>query len=167
MEKSERADEKKRALVLGRFQPLHLGHVWLFKRALDECDELVIVIGSAQESGTQENPFSAEEREKMIRAVLKEERIKRFRIYAVEDINSDNEYVDYLTGIIGRVDCVYAGDNRLTAELFLKEGFRVILTNRFRGISSSEVREKMLAHKEWEELVPKAVAGFIKKENKR
>ena len=37
-----------RGLMLGRFQPFHNGHLALTKQILTECDELVIIIGSAQ-----------------------------------------------------------------------------------------------------------------------
>jgi len=53
-------------LFIGRFQPFHLGHLSDIKDALKEVDELVIAIGSSQHSGTKENPFSTEERIKMI-----------------------------------------------------------------------------------------------------
>ena len=35
-------------LVLGRFQPLHPGHLRLIDMAVQECDEVVVCIGSAQ-----------------------------------------------------------------------------------------------------------------------
>ena len=40
----------KRGLFVGRFQPFHLGHLDMVKYALTEVDELIIVIGSAQDS---------------------------------------------------------------------------------------------------------------------
>ena len=38
----------KRGLVIGRFQPFHNGHLELVHEILNECEELVLVIGSAQ-----------------------------------------------------------------------------------------------------------------------
>ena len=53
-------------LYIGRFQPFHRGHLSVVKKALEECDTLVIAIGSAQESRTKKNPFSFDERKLFI-----------------------------------------------------------------------------------------------------
>ena len=44
-----------RALFIGRFQPPHLGHLKLIEYALDQVDELVILIAAAQVSHTIKN----------------------------------------------------------------------------------------------------------------
>lgn len=56
------------AIVIGRFQPIHLGHVRLIKNALEMADEVIVCIGSANAPRTPRNPFSYEERQKLIRA---------------------------------------------------------------------------------------------------
>lgn len=53
-------------MIIGRFQPFHLGHAILLEKALSQCNKVVVVIGSAQESGTSLNPLSAAEREQII-----------------------------------------------------------------------------------------------------
>lgn len=45
-------------LYIGRFQPLHMGHYDVIDRMIDECDTVIIAVGSAQEYGTERNPFS-------------------------------------------------------------------------------------------------------------
>lgn len=45
-------------LYLGRFQPLHTGHISIIDRMLNECDHVIIAVGSSQESGTERNPLS-------------------------------------------------------------------------------------------------------------
>ena len=62
----------KKGLILGRFQPFHLGHLELIKSIIDQQIEPVICIGSAQHSYTEENPFTVEERMKMIEEVMKD-----------------------------------------------------------------------------------------------
>ena len=57
-----------RALFVGRFQPFHYGHLHAIEKILEECDELVLVVGSAQMSHEHDNPFTAGERIEMIRA---------------------------------------------------------------------------------------------------
>ena len=73
----------RRAVLPGRFQPVHKGHIEVIKWALERVDELIIVIGSAQESHTFENPFTAGERMLMIREALREINVDFSRIYIV------------------------------------------------------------------------------------
>ena len=40
----------KRALLIGRYQPPHMGHVKMIQAILEDCDELVIVVAAAQMS---------------------------------------------------------------------------------------------------------------------
>lgn len=44
-------------LYVGRFQPLHVGHTNIIDKMFDECEVVIVAVGSAQESGTQRNPF--------------------------------------------------------------------------------------------------------------
>lgn len=53
-------------LIIGRFQPFHLGHCIILERALAQCNKVIIVIGSAQESRTPLNPLTVKEREQII-----------------------------------------------------------------------------------------------------
>lgn len=54
------------AVVIGRFQPLHLGHHALLRRAAELAHTVKIVIGSANSPRTPKNPFTWEERKEMI-----------------------------------------------------------------------------------------------------
>lgn len=58
---------------IGRFEPFHNGHLALFRRALSQADRLIVLIGSADTPRSTRNPFSAAEREVMIRAALGED----------------------------------------------------------------------------------------------
>jgi nicotinamide-nucleotide adenylyltransferase len=53
-------------LILGRFQPIHKGHLSLMLFALSRCEKIIVAIGSAQASRTERNPLSYEERRDMI-----------------------------------------------------------------------------------------------------
>ena len=57
-------------VILGRFNPLHKGHVHLIKEALKRCQNVLVFIGSSQESRTSRNPFSYEERKAMLEKVF-------------------------------------------------------------------------------------------------
>lgn len=76
---------KKVGVFIGRFQPLHVGHLETIERALTEVDELVIVIGSARNARNLRNPFTADERREMIESALPEEKRSRVRFEFVRD----------------------------------------------------------------------------------
>ncbi len=51
------------AFVLGRFQPLHLGHIDLIRGALNAAEKVLVIIGSANEAISLKNPFDYKFRE--------------------------------------------------------------------------------------------------------
>ena len=61
---------EKIGLIIGRFNPLHVGHEYLINYALSKCDKLLIFIGSANKNLSLSNPFSYEEREMMLKSVF-------------------------------------------------------------------------------------------------
>ena len=76
-------------IVLGRFQPFHLGHAWLVEQALEKGN-VTIAIGSAQAGGEVNNPWTAQQRHSMIKAWLGN---RDARIVEIEDINDPPNWV--------------------------------------------------------------------------
>ena len=155
----------KRGLYVGRFQPFHLGHLSAIKEVLKEVKELVIVIGSAQYSHNFNNPFTAGERLVMVRTALEECGVdsKRVWIVPVPDVHLHMMWVSSLEGYTPHFDIVYSNEP-LTRRLFMESGYKVKPIRLFerKEYSSTEIREKMLKGQNWEKLVPKSVATFIK-----
>ena len=54
-------------VYIGRFQPVHNAHVEIIRRAACMADNLVIVVGSSFQPRTYKNPFTADERSRMLR----------------------------------------------------------------------------------------------------
>lgn len=101
-----------RALVVGRFQPVHRGHVALIQRALEDCQEVVVGIGSAAAKTSLRNPFSAAERRHMLGACFPNEvAAARLRIVDVPDINNPPRWVEHVLAITGPVDRVFGNDD--------------------------------------------------------
>ena len=113
-----------RALLIGRFQPFHKGHLQAIKRILKEASELLIVVGSSQFKNTPDNPFSAEERVEMIRLALEAERISGCQIFKVPDINNDHLYPAHVMRRVPSFEVVYTG-NDLVQRLFKNAGKNV------------------------------------------
>jgi bifunctional NMN adenylyltransferase/nudix hydrolase len=53
-------------VLIGRFQPLHNAHLEIIKRCTALTDNLIIVVGSSHQPRTYKNPFTFEERRRMI-----------------------------------------------------------------------------------------------------
>ena len=155
----------KRGLFVGRFQPLHLGHLQAVKDVLKEVDELVIVIGSAQYSHNLDDPFTAGERLVMVRKALEEAGIDYARVWVVPvpDVHLHMMWVSAVEGYTPKFDFVYSNDP-LTRRLFMEAGYAVksIRFHKRKVYSSTEIRERLLNGESWEQLVPESVAEFIK-----
>ena len=85
-------------------------------------DFLYIGIGSAQYSHTPENPFTADERQKIIHDALTENGIteKQFQIIPIPDIHSNPKWTAHVHSLIPRFDMVFVGEDGLVKELFEK-----------------------------------------------
>jgi len=156
----------RRGLYVGRFQPFHLGHLSAIKEVLKEVDELVIVIGSAQYSHTNNNPFTAGERLVMVRQALEENGIDSGRVWIVPvpDVHLHMMWVSSVEGYAPHFDIVFSNEP-LTRRLFTEAGYQVKPIRFFnrKDYSSTEIREKMVRDENWQKLVPKSVAAFLKK----
>ena len=154
-----------RGLYVGRFQPFHLGHLAGIKDVLNEVEELVIVIGSAQYSHRINDPFTAGERLTMIRKALEEAGIDYSRVWVVPvpDVHLHMMWVSAVEGYTPKFDVVYSNEP-LTRRLFIEAGYKVkaIRFHERKLYSSTEIRERILKDESWEKLVPKSVVAFIK-----
>jgi bifunctional NMN adenylyltransferase/nudix hydrolase len=58
------------AVVIGRFQPFHNGHKALIEDALSISNQVLVLVGSAGQPRTYKNPWTFDDRERMIDATL-------------------------------------------------------------------------------------------------
>ena len=117
-------NSKKRGLLIGRMQPVHNGHIEIIKQILEEVDEIIIGIGSAQLSHELKNPFTAGERLMMLNQALAENDIERNRYYIIpmEDVNRNALWVAHVKMMTPPFKEVYSG-NSLVKQLFSEEGY--------------------------------------------
>ena len=151
----------KKGLVLGRFQPFHLGHLELIKAIVNEQIEPLICIGSAQHSHSEENPFTVDERKKMIEEVMKDLNCK-YSIFGIPDINNYDLYVSHLETFVPSFDMVYSG-NPIVQRLFAEAGYTVVKVNMFNreAWEGSSIRLAMKEDGDWESVIPNQVVNLI------
>lgn len=160
--------DKTRGILIGRMQPVHNGHMQIIDKILEEVDEIIIGIGSAQISHELKNPFTAGERVVMMSQALAESNIDPCRYYIIpmEDINYNAIWVSHVKMMTPPFSIVYSG-NPLVKQLFSEECFDVRqppLYDRLH-LSGTEVRRRILEDDNWQELVPEATVNLISEIN--
>lgn len=158
----------KRILYPGRFQPFHLGHLYAIKKLLERYDEVVIVVGSAQEGYTCRNPFTAGERLEMIDKTLRSEGIMREKYWLIPapDLNKPLAWTTYVLGMVPRVEAVATG-NPHVSYLYKWMGLDVInlelyKPNKYNG---TIIRKLMYLGGDWASRIHPTVAEYIESIN--
>ena len=115
-----------RGVYVGRFQPFHLGHLDAIKHVLEEVEEIVVVIGSAQYSHNVNDPFTAGERLVMVRNALEEAEVDSARVWVVPvpDVHLHMMWVASVEGYTPMFQIVYSNEP-LTKRLFMESGYKV------------------------------------------
>jgi len=141
---------EKTALAVMRLQPLHEGHTILIDAMLDACERVIIGIGSTQESGTERNPYSYEERRVMLLERYGDR--ENLTIIPLVDIGaqSKQEWVDYVLGELDRHALPhpthYFSGSRSDADWYTETGWEIVIIDREtvgKGISATKIRETM------------------------
>ncbi|MCX8197015.1 MAG: nicotinamide-nucleotide adenylyltransferase [Candidatus Micrarchaeota archaeon] len=153
------------SLFIGRFQPFHNGHLFALRWIAKKSQKTILAIGSAQEKMTFHNPFSAKERERMIKKLLKAEGLeKKVLVFLLDDINDDKKWVAHVDKHLPKYDVVYS-NNRLVRRL-MKEAGKKVLSIPFykkKECNATNIRAKMAANREWESLVPREIAKELRR----
>ncbi|MBI2597787.1 MAG: nicotinamide-nucleotide adenylyltransferase [Candidatus Diapherotrites archaeon] len=151
-----------RGLIVGRFQPYHIGHHEAVKRILKETDELIIVVGSSDNSHSIQNPFTAGERIEMISRALKAEKLfEKCFIVTVADVNENTVWTSKIKSYCPKFETVYT-NNPLVKQLFEGVGVKVKkMVSQRSEIDGVKIREKMLNGENWKELVPAPTAKYL------
>ncbi len=165
--KTKLTDSKRNvALFIGRFQPLHHGHIYVLNKIFKGYKKIKIGIGSAQLSKTKTDPFTSEERVSFINSALKARNINpdKFEIFAIPDIFNANKWVDHVISIVGNFDAIYSNSDWVR-QLFQNKGFIVgekleIFKKKYNATNVRKLISK--ENRNWTVLVPKEVVNLIK-----
>src|SRR5215475_778636 len=106
-----------RGLMIGRFQPFHRGHFCLVNQILEDCNEIIIVVGSAQLNYRFTDPFTAGERILMVKKSLLESNFDLSKFYIIPLVDDDNNarWLSYLISMVPPFDILYSGNQLVKA----------------------------------------------------
>jgi bifunctional NMN adenylyltransferase/nudix hydrolase len=109
-------------VFIGRFQPFHRAHEAVVRDALAQYSLVCLVIGSAQESGTLQNPWPALFREIMLRSCFSESELERLAIERAIDCPGSNE--EWAAQVMSRVDPFVPKPSGAEEEKIVLTGYR-------------------------------------------
>jgi nicotinamide-nucleotide adenylyltransferase len=152
-----------RGVVIGRFQPFHNGHLFLIRQILRECNEVLIVVGSAQQNYTFANPFTAGERILMIRKSLIEGGVDVSKIIIIPliDIEDNAMWFPMLVSMLPPFDIIYSGNQLVVS---LASSYLEVRSPKFvrkKHYNGSYIRHRILSGQKWSNLVSKSVFDII------
>ena len=160
------AIKPKRALLFGRFQPFHKGHLsivrWAFSRGYEE---VVFLVGMASENYTPNNPFTAGERIEMIRFSLRDAGIplEKAITATIRTLETSIGSVYYVLSYVPRVDTILTR-NPVIARIFVDAGIKVETPPLFnRDEWRGERIRRLMAEGDprWRDAVTPSTARFI------
>ena len=149
-------------LLIGRFQPFHLGHLDAVLFGLSRAENLFIGIGSSNKSSEMKNPFSAEERREMIVLSTEPSITDRIKIFDIPDVGDHKKWTFEIDKIVPKYDVVFTNDE-FTKTLFEKRKISVIsvvLKDREK-FSGTNIRNLIIEDKNWRDLVPQGTRNVL------
>ncbi len=153
------------ALIVGRFQPFHKGHLHLFKEALQLADTVVVAIGSAYSDDHENNPLPYLVRKEMIERVIFEEgwQDQVVKIVPSPDFPTDEQWVQTLFHNAGEFE-IAVGNNDWTNRVISEQGYEVTEVpfarrDEFQGVV---IRDLIRSGEAWEERIPAYLIEFVR-----
>ena len=153
-------------LMIGRFQPFHLGHLDALEFALSKVDKLWVGLGSSNKPPEKNNPFSAEERKEMILSSIDNSIKEKISIYFIPDLDNHVKWIEKIDTIVPEFDIVFSNDE-LTKHLYSKKNVQVIPIpfSKRDVLSGTNIRDLIISDQDWSDLVPEGTKNFLIKNN--
>ena len=158
----------KKAIFIGRFQPLHKGHCHAIKDILQREDigHLYIIIGSTGKESTGDNPYSYNTRKDMLKKVFKEQiDKKKISVLGLNDCSSDNEWIINLKSIAPDFDIAFTRNDWTRKCL---ESVCIVEKQKYydeKHLNGTYIRERIKNRKDIDDLVYEEVLGTINNKN--
>lgn len=144
----------KLAVIIGRFQPLHYGHLHLMESALDYSDNVLILIGSSFCGQSHRNPFDYVRRASWIKnAFLGNDSINTIGIsdypHSNEEwlIHTTKEILEYDTSIVADDICIIGHSKDDTSSYLDHFPFDYIDVEMYSDFHATDIRNFIYSNK--------------------
>jgi len=151
-------------LLIGRFQPFHLGHLEALQFALSKVDKLWVGLGSSNKPVEKNNPFTAEQRKEMILSSIDDSMKEKISIYFIPDVDNHIRWIEKIDTIVPKFDIIFSNDD-LTKHLYSKRNIQVLsipFLNR-ESLSGTNIRDLIISDQKWDNLVPTGTRNFLER----
>ena len=150
------------ALYIGRFQPFHDGHLDAINQMYEEgVRNLIIGIGSMQESKTSKNPFTVEERIEMIKRATCDGDIS-IVFFPIPDFNNPKLWAEYVCKMSPFPFTKVYSNNDYTIDSFKDIKIETIRLQNRLNICATQIRYEMSSQDNlWKEKIPKGTLEYL------
>lgn len=151
-------------LLIGRFQPFHLGHLEALQFALSKVDKLWLGLGSSNKPMEKTNPFSVEERKQMIMSSIDDSIKNKISIYPIPDLDNHVKWIENIDTIVPDYQIVFSNDP-MTEYLYSKRNVNVMTIPFFKRdqLSGTRLRDLIKSDQKWDDLVPEGTKLLLQK----
>lgn len=133
--------DKKTAVFLWRFQPFHIGHMSIVEKIFqNDFEKLLLIIGSSDKSWTDENPWTLQEREEIIRASIPLELQEKIDIIGLDDVPDDDVWCENLKQLFSEEVILFTG-NEWVRDICERQGITTDWITPTIDISATKIRE--------------------------
>ena len=142
-------------LLIGRFQPFHLGHLAALRFALPKVDKLWLGLGSSNKPMEKNNPFSVDERKKMILSSIDDSIKNKISIFPIPDLDNHVKWIQNIDTIVPDYDIIFSNDP-MTEHLYSKRKIQVTAIPFLKRdqLSGTRLRDLIKSDQKWDDLVP-------------
>ena len=131
----------KTAVFLWRFQPFHIGHMSIVDKIFqNDFERLLLIIGSSDKSWTDENPWTLQEREEIIRASIPLELQEKIDIIGLDDVPDDDVWCENLMQLFSEEVILFTG-NEWVRDICERQGITTDWIIPTIDISATKIRE--------------------------
>ncbi|WP_236645371.1 bifunctional nicotinamide-nucleotide adenylyltransferase/Nudix hydroxylase [Aidingimonas lacisalsi] len=142
-------------VFIGRFQPVHLGHLAVIHDALKRAHQVIVLVGSAWQARSLRNPWRFAERQDMIRGCFDDEDNERLEIEPLLDaLYNDDVWVrdvqrkvrdiaSPINGRLPRIGLIGASRGQSSYYLTLFPQWESVSVPLVDGISATSIRERL------------------------
>ena len=142
-------------LLIGRFQPFHLGHLAALRFALSKVDKLWLGLGSSNKPMEKNNPFSVDERKKMILSSIEDSIKNKISIFPIPDLDDHVKWIQNIDTIVPDYEIIFSNDP-MTEHLYSKRKIQVTAIPFLKRdqLSGTRLRDLIKSDQKWDDLVP-------------